>query len=70
MHWSELAEAHAREVVPRIDPTLDEPSMLGYLARTYLLRFSRPGPRSTHEEDGAVRAGRGIRRAQAEAEAV
>lgn len=42
LHWSALAEAHAREVVPRIDPSLDEPSMVGYLLRTYLLRARRP----------------------------
>jgi fatty acid desaturase len=42
MHWSELDAAHAREVVPRIDPSLDEPSMVGYLARTYLRKLRRP----------------------------
>jgi fatty acid desaturase len=42
LHWSELKEAHAREVVPRIDPGLDEPSMLRYLLRTYLFTFARP----------------------------
>ena len=42
MHWSELAEAHRAEVVPRMEPSLDEPSMIGYLLRTYLLRLARP----------------------------
>lgn len=42
MHWSELHLAHAREVVPRMDARLDEPSMVGYLLRTYLLRLRRP----------------------------
>lgn len=42
LHWSALAEAHRREVLPRIDPALDEPSMVKYLVRTFLLRFSRP----------------------------
>jgi fatty acid desaturase len=37
LHWSELAEAH-RQVAARIDPRLNEPSMLRYLWRTYLLR--------------------------------
>jgi fatty acid desaturase len=46
LHWSSLHEAHAREVVPRIDPALDEPSMLGYLLRTYLLHARRPGRRA------------------------
>ncbi len=42
LHWSELAEAHERDCKPRIDPRLDEPSMIGYLLRTYLLTFRRP----------------------------
>jgi fatty acid desaturase len=42
MHWSSLDAAHAREVVPRIDPSLDEPSMALYLLRTYLLNLHRP----------------------------
>lgn len=36
LHWSALAEAHEREVVPRIDPSLNEKSMFLYLLRTYL----------------------------------
>ena len=36
-HWSELAEAHEKEVKPFIDPRLDQPSMFGWLARTFLL---------------------------------
>ena len=43
LHWTELARAHDREVAPRIDPRLDEASMMGYLVRTYLLRARRPG---------------------------
>ena len=45
LHWSELAEAHRREVAPRIDPSLDEPSMLGYLLRTYGFGLTRPPQR-------------------------
>ncbi len=45
LHWSKLAEAHDQEVKPRIDPSLDEPSMVGYLLRTYLLRWRRPAPK-------------------------
>ena len=68
MHWSELAKAHEKEVVPRMDPTLDEPSMLWYLARTYLLRFSRPEKRVGNEhEDMAARL---TRKAQAENDAL
>ena len=42
LHWSLLGEAHEREAKPRIDPSLDEPSMVLYLARTYLFSFRRP----------------------------
>jgi fatty acid desaturase len=42
LHWSVLAGEHERQVVPRVDPALDEPSMVLYLLRTYLLRFQRP----------------------------
>jgi fatty acid desaturase len=42
MHWSLLAEAHRREVVSRIHPSLDEKSMVWYLARTFFLRLSPP----------------------------
>ena len=69
MHWSELAEAHVREVVPRMDRRLDEPSMAWYLARTYLFRYSRPAPLTGKAEE-AVLEDREVRRAQAELEAV
>lgn len=49
MHFETLRALHEREVVPRIDPRLDEKSMVLYLARTYLFRFSRPAP-VTHGE--------------------
>jgi beta-carotene hydroxylase len=42
LHWSKLADAHERDVKPRIDPSLDEPSMILYLARTYLFGLRRP----------------------------
>lgn len=35
-HWSQLPEMHRRLVVPYIDPTLNEPSMIGYIYRTYV----------------------------------
>lgn len=44
LHWSELATQHEREVAPRIHPALVEKSLVWYLVRTYLLRFSRPEP--------------------------
>jgi len=46
LHWSKLAEAHRRDVVPRIDPSLDEPSMVWYLLRTYLLNPLRPAAKN------------------------
>jgi fatty acid desaturase len=39
LHWSVLHEHHAREVVGRIDPRLDERSMILFLLRAYLLNF-------------------------------
>jgi fatty acid desaturase len=48
LHWSVLAEEHAREVVPRMDPALDEPSMIFYLLRTYLFHLRRPASLLQH----------------------
>jgi fatty acid desaturase len=73
LHWSALEEAHAREVAPRIDPSLDEPSMVGYLLRTYLLHPRRPEARDVAEAErrasvsGVHLAPRAARRAEAEA---
>lgn len=67
LHWTELADAHAREIVPHIDPSLDEPSMILYLLRTYVFRFSRP--ETVRGAGEAVLAARAERRAEAEAEA-
>ncbi|MGF1509957.1 MAG: fatty acid desaturase family protein [Myxococcota bacterium] len=44
LHWSSLPEAHHRDVRPHMDASLEEPSMLSYLLRTYLFRISRPEP--------------------------
>lgn len=35
LHWSLLPEAHAREIVPHMDPRLDEPSIAKYIWRTF-----------------------------------
>jgi len=79
LHWSVLAEAHTREVVPRIDPSLQEKSMFFYLLRTYLLiplrppakdvaqAERRPNPAASSEPALTPRA---VRRAAAEAAAV
>ncbi|MGB1276853.1 MAG: fatty acid desaturase, partial [Nannocystaceae bacterium] len=73
LHWSELDAAHNREVVPRIHPSLDEPSMVRYLLRTYLLNFRRPArvdvAASERAAEAAQLAARDIRRAEAEADA-
>ena len=42
LSWWVLAETHRREVAPRIDPSLNEPSMVRYLVRTYLFNARRP----------------------------
>jgi fatty acid desaturase len=71
LHWSLLSDAHAREVVPRIDPSLDEPSMIGYLVRTYLLTFARSLPRDVaraeRRAEPALLTSRASRRAELEA---
>src|SRR5262245_58007499 len=72
LHWSALADAHKREVVPRIDPSLNERSMVWYLLRTYGLTFDRPKKRDVaHAERAAAPltlASREVRRAEAEAQ--
>lgn len=45
LHWTQLAHSHAEDIAPHMDPTLLEPSLLMYLARTYVFRWSRPAPR-------------------------
>jgi fatty acid desaturase len=71
LHWSELRAAHAREVVPRIDPALDEPSMVGYLLRTYLFTLARPARRDVARAEQRAAPlpleSRALRRAELEA---
>jgi beta-carotene hydroxylase len=71
LHWSVLHTAHAREVKPRIDPSLDERSMIAYLARTYLFHLLRPAKRDVAAAERAAAkaslASREVRRAEAEA---
>lgn len=70
LHWSVLHEAHEREVVPRIDRSLDEKSMVVYLARTYLFGLRRPDVRdvgAAEAKAGGIELGsREVRRAEAE----
>ncbi len=42
LHWSVLDEQHERECKGRIDPRLDEPSMVLYLLRTFVLHVRPP----------------------------
>ncbi len=70
LHWSELDAAHRREVVPRIDASLDEPSMVHYLWRTYVTGGGRPPARDVAAAERAAAAAdlgpRTARRAAAE----
>jgi len=56
LHWAELAALHRAKVAPRIDPSLDEPSMLRYLWRTYFARIAPP-PRQDVARAEAGRSG-------------
>jgi len=71
MHWSSLEAAHDKEVVPRIDRSLDEPSMVLYLLRTFLWHPARPAKRDVAEAERAAKqielAPRAVRRDEAEA---
>ncbi len=43
LHWTLLPEAHRREVAPRAHPSLDQPSLLAYVWRTFVLPGGRRG---------------------------
>ncbi len=70
VHWSDLREWHDKEVVPRIDPRLNEPSMAWYLLRTFFLNFRRKNLEDparyerTYDSDKSI-APRDARRAEA-----
>jgi len=74
LHWSELDAAHRREVVPRIDPRLDQRSMVAYLVRTYLLTWKRSLQVDGHAIEARALAialpSRAERRAQAASAAI
>ena len=74
LHWSVLADAHDRECGPRTDPSLNEPSMVRYLLRTFVFHVRRPELRDVAQaEAGAEQielAARSVRQAEAEAEAI
>lgn len=41
LHWSLAADAHRELVTPHMDPRLDEPSMLAYVLRTFVVPGGR-----------------------------
>lgn len=49
LHWSQLPSEHRALVAARIHPELVQKSLLGYLAKTYLFRITRPGPLAVSE---------------------
>ena len=55
VHWSELAALHQRKVVGKIDPSLDESSMVLYLWRNFFARFGRPIDRDVARAEAATR---------------
>ena len=42
LHWTELPGSHVKDIAPTMKPELLQQSLLVYLAKTYVLRFSRP----------------------------
>ncbi len=42
LHWTELPASHVKDVAPTMKAELLQQSLLMYLAKTYVLRFSRP----------------------------
>lgn len=72
LHWSELDQVHQREVVARIDPSLDERSMVVYLFKTFFLGWNRPRPQDVGAAERALVSGlesREARRREAELKA-
>jgi fatty acid desaturase len=50
LHWSLLAEEHAKVLGPHIDPRLDEPSLAGYMFRAFIW----PGKRARYDAQPVV----------------
>lgn len=42
LHWTELPGSHEKHIAPTMNPKLMQKSLLVYLAKTYVLRVSRP----------------------------
>jgi fatty acid desaturase len=70
LHWSVLGDLHGREVTPRIDPALDERSMVVYLLRRFVLGRIHAKPVDRKVTDGVRLESRAVRRAEAEADAL
>jgi fatty acid desaturase len=66
LHWTELPAWHDREAKPRMHASLDEPSMVWYLLKTYLFTFrrARPLPELTTIEKSAPPIDIGSRQAR------
>jgi len=71
LHWSDLWKWHEKECVPRIDPALNERSMVWYLFRTYVLNPIRPPQRDVaaaeRDKERVDILPREVRRAEVEA---
>jgi fatty acid desaturase len=74
LHWSVLADEHDRDCVARMDPRLNEHSMIWYLLRTFVLHARRPDLRGVAEAERKAAplaiGSREERRAEAEADAL
>jgi len=74
LHWSVLADKHDQECGPRTDPSLNEPSMVLYLLRTFVFGVHRPDDEDVASAERAADRidlePRAQRREQAEAEAI
>lgn len=60
LHWSVLHTVHARDVAPKIEPELDQRSMVGYLFRTYVWHLARPSgvtKTASSESEAPISAG-------------
>ena len=42
LHWTQLDEKHQSDIVPKQHPSLDEPSFVWYIVKTFILRMRKP----------------------------
>ncbi len=55
LHWTELPTSHGKDIAPAMKPELLQQSLLMYLAKTYVLRFSRPAGNVVEQVPEAAR---------------